>query len=455
LFWIGEAMNVITRSSGTANNTIASTEYVDNAITTFSTEIDTPIIPTTNASFTYVTKDNLGTYRATSLNLVMNFSQNGDDVRFPIFDVNSSSNLNIGNKIIAGTGVTLNVAPNDQDGSPELTISAQTDGLPDQSEPLNGYVLQTNGTTASWADISVASLPVQTDNSGKFLTTNGTNASWAAVDAFPNQFGQNGKALITNGTEVSWGEVDVLPEQSVSTYNKVLASSESGAVWATSSSVLPSQSSNSGKYLQTNGSIASWVDINTAGSTGQITFTASQISTSNGTNITSDRDIIVDGDIEADSFITTSGQGLLNSTTSLKIEADDGVYIDNRRIYGSKTTAIGIYSFNINVGISNPVSVQKNGKDATIVTVTEGGKKYIKITVTGVNGYDLFPKAWAVQYGNANLPQVANVSVLKKNSTLAQTEIYLYLTGSDNTEDTFPSSTIYVHVYENANQSVN
>ena len=41
----------------------------------------------------------------------------------------------------------------------------------------NGYLLTSNGTTASWQAAPV-SLPSQTGNSGKYLTTDGTNASW-------------------------------------------------------------------------------------------------------------------------------------------------------------------------------------------------------------------------------------------------------------------------------------
>jgi hypothetical protein len=48
----------------------------------------------------------------------------------------------------------------------------------------SGYLLTSDGTTASWAAAPV-SLPSQTGNSGKYLTTNGTTASWAVVNATP------------------------------------------------------------------------------------------------------------------------------------------------------------------------------------------------------------------------------------------------------------------------------
>ena len=45
----------------------------------------------------------------------------------------------------------------------------------------NGYLLTSNGTTATWAAAPV-SLPSQTGNGGKYLTTDGSSASWATID---------------------------------------------------------------------------------------------------------------------------------------------------------------------------------------------------------------------------------------------------------------------------------
>ena len=45
---------------------------------------------------------------------------------------------------------------------------------------VNGYLLTSNGTTASWQAAPV-SLPSQTGNTGKFLKTDGTTASWSVL----------------------------------------------------------------------------------------------------------------------------------------------------------------------------------------------------------------------------------------------------------------------------------
>ena len=107
-------------------------------------------------------------------------------------------------------------------------------------------------------------VPSQTGQAGKFLKTDGTAVSWAIPDGdisgitagtgltgggtsgavtvsldttsayvVPTQTGQSGKYLTTNGTAASWATVDALP----------------------------SQTGNSGKYLTTNGTTASWSTI--------------------------------------------------------------------------------------------------------------------------------------------------------------------------------------------------
>lgn len=50
---------------------------------------------------------------------------------------------------------------------------------------LDGKILTSNGTTATWGD-APSGLPAQTDNAGRYLTTNGTAASWEEVSTDPN-----------------------------------------------------------------------------------------------------------------------------------------------------------------------------------------------------------------------------------------------------------------------------
>lgn len=76
------------------------------------------------------------------------------------------------------------------------------------------------------------------------------------LDLLPSQTGNDGKFLSTDGSIASWETVDALPAQS--THNgKFLTTDGSVASWATVDA-LPSQSGNGTKILTTDGTSASW-----------------------------------------------------------------------------------------------------------------------------------------------------------------------------------------------------
>ena len=80
-------------------------------------------------------------------------------------------------------------------------------------------------------DALVSGTSIKTINSTSLL-----GSGDISITGLPSQTSQSGKFLTTNGTSASWANVDALP----------------------------SQSGNSGKYLTTNGSTASWETINTS-----------------------------------------------------------------------------------------------------------------------------------------------------------------------------------------------
>jgi hypothetical protein len=81
-----------------------------------------------------------------------------------------------------------------------------------------------------------AVLAVGTD--GQYLVADSeaaTGVAWVDVDALPSQTSQSGKYLTTDGTDASWATIDALP----------------------------SQDGQTGKYLTTDGTDASWSTITT------------------------------------------------------------------------------------------------------------------------------------------------------------------------------------------------
>ena len=79
------------------------------------------------------------------------------------------------------------------------------------------------------------------------------------TSALPSQTGQSGKFLTTDGTDASWANIDALPSQTGES-GKFLTTDGSSASWA-NVDALPDQTGQSGKFLTTNGTAASWADI--------------------------------------------------------------------------------------------------------------------------------------------------------------------------------------------------
>lgn len=100
-------------------------------------------------------------------------------------------------------------------------------------------------------DTLVSGTNIKTINSNSLLGNGNID-----IDSLPSQTGQSGKFLTTDGTDASWAAVDALPSQTGQS-GKFLTTNGSAASWATVDA-LPSQTGNQGKYLTTNGSTASW-----------------------------------------------------------------------------------------------------------------------------------------------------------------------------------------------------
>ncbi|MBO5704937.1 MAG: hypothetical protein J6R99_02875 [Alphaproteobacteria bacterium] len=80
--------------------------------------------------------------------------------------------------------------------------------------------------------------------------------------SLPDQDGHSGEFLTTDGTDASWGAVDALPDTTGASEGDVLALDSNGdPAWTTpSGGGLPDQTGQSGKFLTTDGTDASWSD---------------------------------------------------------------------------------------------------------------------------------------------------------------------------------------------------
>lgn len=171
-------------------------------------------------------------------------------------------------------------------------------------------------------------LPSQTGNNGKFLTTNGTSTSWGTVDLTPylttataaSTYVALGGSYANPSWITSLSETKVLPSQT-SQSGKYLTTNGTSTSWATIEA-LPSQTGNSGKFLTTNGSVASWgtVDLTpyltsaTAAST-YVALTGNQ--TIGGTK-TFSNSVVIDNVAITIGQVTTGGGG------NVRLKKDDG-----------------------------------------------------------------------------------------------------------------------------------
>lgn len=173
----------------------------------------------------------------------------------------------------------------DSDGNiVESTLSESTVGTVtsvNNVQPVNGNVSLTIPT------VNNATLTIQKNGTSvaTFTANSSTNTTAnitvTEADTLPSQTGQSGKYLTTNGTSASWGTVDALPSQSGQS-GKFLTTNGTTASWDNAPTEIPSQSGQSGKYLTTNGTSVSWSAI-TIPTVNNATLTIQKNGTSVGT----------------------------------------------------------------------------------------------------------------------------------------------------------------------------
>ena len=149
-----------------------------------------------------------------------------------------------------GTPAKLSIGTSGQvltvvSGGPSWQTLTLPTGLPSQTG-FGGYFLTTNGTTASWYQLTQLVPVVSGGTSGYFLGNNGTTFSWMSLpNQLPSLTGQSGKYLSTDGSTTFWNPI----------------------------TTIPSITGNSGKILSTDGVTVYWVSESSVASLGTLPFT--------------------------------------------------------------------------------------------------------------------------------------------------------------------------------------
>ena len=261
-------------------------------------------------------------------------------------------------KSLSISGTTITVTKGDNTTS-TLTTQDTTYTLPEATISTLGGVIVGDGLSVTNGTISVDNqLPTQTNNSGKFLTTNGTTASWSTVDALPSQTGNSGKYLTTNGSTASWVAIESysLPTAAADTLGGVKIGNgitiTNGVISADDQ--LPSQANNSGKFLTTNGTSASWVTIESYVLPTATSDTLGGIKV--GTNLSIDSNGVLSATDTTYSAATTETAGLMSAADKTKLDnIDTGANNYSLPIAGSST--LGGVKVGSNLSINSSTGV--------------------------------------------------------------------------------------------------
>lgn len=291
----------------------------------------------------------------------------------------------------------------------------------------------TGNTTANAA--LNALLPAQASNNGKYLTTDGTNTSWATVSGV---------------TSFSAGTTGFTPSTTTTgaiTLAGTLAIANGGTGQTTANAalnaLLPSQSTNTGKYLTTNGTDSSWATLNavtsfsagttgftpSTGTTGTVTLAGTLATTNGGTGLTaftanqlfyaSSTSAIAQSTnaqfngttltLANDASIATLrvGRGLGNQTTNTAI----GVETLNSIVGGTNNTAVGYQvlksatsgSSNTAIGVS---ALQNNETNSNSTAVGWYAMTYMRGNNNTAAGYQAL-RGSAVPASNTGTDNVA------------------------------------------------
>jgi hypothetical protein len=222
-----------------------------------------------------------------SLYLVFTFSDGTTETVGPVGTVAYVGQSPI---VINASTISLTTVPVNLGGTGQITANAGFNALAPTQTGNSGKYLKTDGTNSAWdlLDISTAditgTLPIV--NGGTGQTT--ANASFNALA--PAQAANTGKYLKTDGTNTAWDLLDISTADITGTLP--IANGGTGQTTANTSlnALLPTQTGQANKYLQTDGTNSSWdaISLSTADITGVLPVVngGTGVTTSTGTGST-------------------------------------------------------------------------------------------------------------------------------------------------------------------------
>jgi hypothetical protein len=172
--------------------------------------------------------------------------------------------------------------------------------------------------------------------------------------AIPTQTGQNGKYLTTNGSVASWDAINISTADVTGTLP--IANGGTGQTSASSAinALLPSQTGENGKYLTTNGTTASWANVSAGYPT--IAFAVT----------------LTSGLVGTTQLINTTGAtiSITSSTNIITVTSSSNIFTLNKTF----CTSNAIRSTNaFTFGILTPIFQRSNDSSCTFDVFTNDG----------------------------------------------------------------------------------
>lgn len=147
--------------------------------------------------------------------------------------------------------------------------------------PIQLYRTSTASAVPSAGNLADGELAINTNDERLYFKNSSGTVKLLAANITPATNGGTGQSTYATGDTLYASGANTLAKLSVGTSGQVLTVSGGVPTWQTPASGLPSQTGNAGKYLFTNGTVASWE--NTGASAGGVIWENSLVVSSNYT----------------------------------------------------------------------------------------------------------------------------------------------------------------------------